>query len=162
MGGEAANPAARGAVLAAVLLGGLIGVSAGVGAYTFTYAKGTSYLFDDPAACANCHVMQGHYDAWLKSSHRHVAACNDCHTPDGWFSKYYVKALNGWHHSVAFTLGNFDEPIRIKPFNKAITESACRKCHEGITSAIDPHHAGMNLSEPMSCIRCHGDVGHMR
>ena len=31
---------------------------------------GASYLTDDPAACANCHVMQEHFDAWPRSSHR--------------------------------------------------------------------------------------------
>jgi cytochrome c nitrite reductase small subunit len=39
----------------AVLTGAMIGI----GAYTFIYAKGYSYLTNNPAACANCHVMQG-------------------------------------------------------------------------------------------------------
>src|SRR5688572_23773077 len=33
-----------------------IGAAAGVGGFTFVYAEGASYLTDDPAACANCHV----------------------------------------------------------------------------------------------------------
>jgi len=95
-------------------------VAAGAGGYTFVYAKGGSYLTDDPRACANCHVMQGQYDGWLQSSHRNVAACNDCHTPAGFVGKYYTKADNGLHHSIAFTSGDFHEPIRIKPHNLAI------------------------------------------
>jgi nitrate/TMAO reductase-like tetraheme cytochrome c subunit len=35
----------------------LFGAAAGLGAFTFVYAKGNSYLTNDPAACANCHVM---------------------------------------------------------------------------------------------------------
>ena len=54
----------------------LFGVAVGLAAYTFVYAKGYSYLTNDPAACANCHVMQAQYDAWMKSSHHSVAACN--------------------------------------------------------------------------------------
>ena len=41
-----------------ILLGVVIGIAVGIGAYTFAYAKGWSYLTDNPAACANCHVMQ--------------------------------------------------------------------------------------------------------
>ena len=31
------------------------------------YAQGFSYLSDDPAACANCHIMREHYDGWQKA-----------------------------------------------------------------------------------------------
>lgn len=53
-------------------------MAVGLGAYTFIYAKGYSYLTNDPAACANCHVMQAQYDGWMKSSHHSVATGNDC------------------------------------------------------------------------------------
>ena len=49
--------------------------------YTFAYARGWAYMTDDPRACANCHVMNEQYDGWIKSSHRSVAVCNDCHVP---------------------------------------------------------------------------------
>ena len=45
----------------------MIGIAVGIGVYTFAYAKGWSYLTDDPAACANCHVMSEQFDGWLKS-----------------------------------------------------------------------------------------------
>ena len=35
----------------------LLGIPGGVGAFTFVYAKGFSYLSSDPRACVNCHVM---------------------------------------------------------------------------------------------------------
>lgn len=70
----------------------LLGVVIGLGAYTFIYAKGYSYLTNNPAACANCHVMQAEYVAWQKSSHHSVATCNDCHTPHNLIGKYAVKA----------------------------------------------------------------------
>ena len=40
-----------------ILLTGLLGIPVGVGAFTFVYAKGFSYLSPDPRACVNCHVM---------------------------------------------------------------------------------------------------------
>jgi len=50
----------------------LMGMAIGIGSYTFIYAKGGSYLTNDPAACANCHIMNEQYAGWIKSSHRSV------------------------------------------------------------------------------------------
>jgi cytochrome c nitrite reductase small subunit len=141
-------------VAVAILLGSLIAV----GGYTFVYAKGYSYLTNDPQACANCHVMENHYRAWMKSSHRQVAVCNDCHTPPGLVPKYATKAINGFNHSLAFTTGRFPEPLRITPRNAAVTEKACRKCHEDIVAAIEGPDPDTNR---LSCIRCHATVGHL-
>jgi len=44
--------------LIATVAAGLIGAVAGIGIFTFGYAKGASYLTNDPEACANCHVME--------------------------------------------------------------------------------------------------------
>ncbi|MBI4418373.1 MAG: cytochrome c nitrite reductase small subunit [Ignavibacteriales bacterium] len=139
------------------LLGAGIGLAVGVGAYTFVYARGASYLTDDPAACANCHVMNDHHAAWVKSSHSSVAVCNDCHTPSGIVAKYAVKASNGFWHSYAFTTGDFPYPLRIKPHNLEVANDACRKCHAELTAAMG-HTAETN---PGSCVTCHQSVGHM-
>ncbi len=146
-------------LLAGIVVGVAIGTAAGVGGYTFLYAKGASYLTNRAEACANCHVMREQYESWLKSSHRLAATCNDCHTPHDLIGKYLTKASNGYHHSLAFTSGNFVEPIRIKPHNLEITEKACRHCHEEIVAAIDfdPVH-----DSARSCVRCHDSVGHLR
>jgi cytochrome c nitrite reductase small subunit len=66
-------------MFAGIIIGVSLGLAAGLGAYTFIYAKGGSYLINDPAVCANCHVMNEHYSGWIRSSHRAVAVCNDCH-----------------------------------------------------------------------------------
>jgi cytochrome c nitrite reductase small subunit len=135
-----------------------IGMVIGLGGYTFLYARGASYLTDNPAACANCHVMRGQYDGWIKASHRRAAVCNDCHTPPGLLAKYTAKASNGFWHSFAFTTGRFPEPISIGARNRAVTEQACGTCHRAIAEAIEgPHREGAELS----CIRCHGEVGHL-
>ena len=141
-----------------VLLAVTVGLAAGIGAYTFVYARGASYLTNDPAACANCHIMREQYDGWIASSHRAVAACNDCHTPHAVLGKYATKALNGFWHSFAFTTGRFDEPIRINERNRAVTESACRSCHADIVHAID---AAPKRGSALPCIQCHRSVGHL-
>jgi cytochrome c nitrite reductase small subunit len=135
------------------------GAFVGSGAYTFMYAKGASYLGNDPNACANCHVMQDHLSAWRKSSHQNVAVCNDCHAPhDSLIGKYYVKAVNGWNHSLAFTTGNYPDELQITDFNRKVTETACRHCHGDLTHSIETTLA---REERISCLRCHADVGHL-
>jgi cytochrome c nitrite reductase small subunit len=89
--------------LQSLILGIAIGVVVGLGVYTFVYAKGASYLMNDPASCVNCHIMNEQYDGWLKSSHRAVATCNDCHMPANFLGKYATKASNGFWHSFYFT-----------------------------------------------------------
>ncbi|HYH00702.1 MAG TPA: cytochrome c nitrite reductase small subunit [Terriglobales bacterium] len=142
--------------LSTVVLGVLAGVVIGLGMYTFVYAKGYSYLTTDPQACTNCHVMQEHFDAWQKSSHRAVATCSDCHTPHNPITKYVVKAENGFFHSLAFTSGWFPDNISIRPRDARVTEGTCRHCHAEITTSI----VGPHSAKDMSCVRCHFNVGH--
>ena len=141
---------------ATIILGSLLGVVLGLGIYTFVYAKGYSYLTNNPAACANCHVMQDYYAAWIKSSHSAVAACNDCHTPHQIIGKYAIKATNGFFHSLAFTTGRFPDNIQIKGYNHRVTESTCKACHAELTYSILGVHSGKDIS----CTRCHFTVGH--
>ena len=137
-----------------------LGIAVGLGAYTFVYARGYSYVTNDPQACDNCHIMRAHYDAWTRASHRAVAVCNDCHTPPGLIGKYATKARNGFWHSFYFTTGRFPDPIQITPRNHEITEQACRKCHAEITAAIDRGHSS-SADGGLTCTKCHNDVGHI-
>ncbi|WP_309896186.1 ammonia-forming cytochrome c nitrite reductase subunit c552 [Archangium sp.] len=69
-----------------IALGACVGLAFGIGGFTFTYAKGYSYLTHDPAACANCHVAYKREGA-MKISDHHVRspllninrACQTCH-----------------------------------------------------------------------------------
>lgn len=139
-------------------LGLLFGSVIGMGLYTFWYAEGAAYLTNNPKACANCHVMNEQYAGWTKSPHHQVATCNDCHTPPGFFPKYFTKASNGFWHSYAFTTGDFHEPIQIGPRNREVTEKACRKCHSETVGAIDAHRKN---GENLNCLHCHRSVGHL-
>lgn len=133
-------------------------ICAGAGAYTFMYANGLSYISNDPIVCANCHVMQQYYDGWIKSTHHAVAVCNDCHTPHDFFGKYMTKGENGFHHSKAFTLQNFNDTMLIRSKNARIVEDNCLRCHAdmvgGILGAAGEGHGGPD------CVKCHRGVGH--
>lgn len=137
-------------------LAGIIGILSGLSLFTFSYARGTSYFSDDPQACMNCHVMRDQFTAWERSSHANVATCNDCHTPHTFLEKWIIKALNGFNHSVAFTLDNFAEPIRIHQLNAEVAQENCLYCHQSLVEQIyDPHGDPATL-----CVSCHGSVGH--
>ncbi|MBA3498880.1 MAG: cytochrome c nitrite reductase small subunit [Myxococcota bacterium] len=144
---------ARTVSIVAIVLAVTVGVAIGLGVFTFVYARGASYLGNDPASCANCHVMDAHYAAWQKASHHHVAGCNDCHAPPSGPAKYWVKAVNGYYHSYAFTTGDFVEPLRITERNRRVTEAQCRHCHAELVQT-------MGHVADISCIRCHESVGH--
>jgi len=140
------------------LLAILFGTLAGAGGYTFFYARGLSYLSDDPRACVNCHIMREQFDGWQKASHHAHAVCNDCHVPRGFIGKWLTKAENGWHHSRGFTLQDFHEPVRIKPGNAAVLNANCLHCHKDFTREITAHRV-LN-DEELYCVRCHNSVGH--
>jgi cytochrome c nitrite reductase small subunit len=157
---SASNPRRRAfsrAAALSIVLAVMLGILVGVGAFTFGYGKGWSYLSNDPAACVNCHVMQDYYDAWQNSSHRHVAVCNDCHLPHHPIGKWVTKGDNGFFHSMAFTLENFHEPIQIKPRNRRVTQGACLYCHQETVHQMLPSD---DEGEMLACIHCHSDVGH--
>ena len=140
-----------------VALAVLLGLLAGIGGYTFLYAEGFSYMSDDPKVCVNCHIMQPQFDSWQKASHHTVATCVDCHLPHDFIGKYYSKAENGYHHSVAFTLQNFHEPILIKEKNSRILQDNCLNCHGALV------HEVARVAEPkdeVQCVHCHRSVGH--
>ncbi len=141
-----------------LLLSSLLGILLGAGGYTFYYAQGLSYLSNDPQACVNCHIMRSQFESWQKASHHAWAKCNDCHMPHNFLNKWWVKAGNGYHHSVAFTLLNFKEPIRIKPGNAGVLNANCLYCHRDFTSEITAHR--VNNEEELYCVRCHDGVGH--
>lgn len=142
----------------ALILACLLGIPSGVGAFTFVYAKGFSYLSTDPKACVNCHVMNPQYDAWLKSGHRHVATCVECHLPHEGLAKWVAKAEHGFRHSAAFTLQNFKEPIAITPRDRELVRANCERCHEGLVQAVV--HVSGRPPGALDCLHCHSAAGH--
>lgn len=148
----------RSLVVLLTILALTVGAALGLGLFTFVYAQGYSYMRDDPAVCANCHVMKNHLDAWAKGSHKNVATCNSCHTPHNVVGKYAVKAINGFNHSLKFTTGDYPDVMRANAMNKYVTETACRSCHMDVIHDIDIKRAPND--EAVTCVRCHRFVGH--
>lgn len=137
----------------------VVGTVAGMGLFTFHYAEGLSYFSTDPAACANCHIMEPQYDSWQKASHHTVATCVDCHLPQDFIPKYIAKAENGYYHSKGFTLQDFHEPIVIKESNRRLLQDNCLRCHTDLVHDLVPG----STSDPknfLQCVHCHSSVGH--
>lgn len=132
-----------------------LAVLLGLGVFTFIYARGGSYFSDNPQACVNCHIMNDVYNSWSRSSHQAVATCNACHVPHDFFGKWLSKARSGLNHSVAFTLQNFPEPIRISEVTHKILQANCIDCHSIMVSEI-VHEANPDRA----CFTCHRGVGH--
>lgn len=136
----------------------IAGVFIGLGVYTFGYGEGLSYFSKDPAACANCHIMQSQFDSWQKASHHTSATCVDCHLPHPVIPKLLAKADNGFWHSKGFTFQDFQEPIFIRKGNMRILQENCMHCHEDFVHDILP---GTELDpQDFSCVHCHASVGH--
>jgi cytochrome c nitrite reductase small subunit len=155
---EAWNWRSRRTLLGGLLVSLALGAALGLCGFTFVYAKGLSYFRSEPEVCVNCHVMQGHYDAWRHSSHHAAAVCIDCHMPHFLPAKLALKAFNGYRHTVAFTSGNYPDVIQITPINRAVVEGQCRACHRPIVQAID---AAPGFHMKLDCIRCHASTGHL-
>lgn len=143
------------ALSAAILTGG----AAGLGFFAFDYGEGLSYFSTNPAACANCHVMDDQYDSWQKAGHHQAAGCIDCHLPHDFVPKYLAKADNGFWHSKGFTFMDFHEPIQIKPRNAGILQDSCLRCHESFVHELV--HGSRTVGEDkVQCVHCHRNAGH--
>jgi cytochrome c nitrite reductase small subunit len=136
----------------------LAGALAGVGVFTFHYAEGLSYFSTDPAACANCHIMQPQLDSWQKASHHVLATCVDCHLPHQGLAKWLAKADNGYRHSKGFTFQDFHEPILIKGSNSRILQNNCLECHGELVHDIVS--GSTSDTDAVQCVHCHRGVGH--
>jgi cytochrome c nitrite reductase small subunit len=132
----------------------LPGIFIGVSAYTVYYAKGYSYLIDDPKVCTNCHVMRDNYTAWGVSPHRFVT-CNGCHVPHNYLTKYLVKGENGFRHSYVFTFGN-PQVFRLKTLGQSVVEANCVRCHGMTVSCINYSTSDGGKR----CFDCHVGLGH--
>ncbi len=137
----------------------LSAIPVGIGLYLFIYAKGYSYLTNDPQTCMNCHVMRDQFSSWNKASHHTIASCQDCHMSGSLPNKIKIKISNGFWHSWAFTTVRFKEPIQIKLHNLKIVENSCLSCHDALLKASN---MGEHQNKNISCLQCHRDVGHVK
>ena len=132
------------------------------------HAQMPSYLSKDPEACINCHVMNTQYATWQHSAHGVAGVtCVECHLPtDSFIDKYYAKTVDGWNHSVAFTMDTYDHAMKISDFGAERVQKNCISCHANTVASInsnaDKYH---NFSAPYvengrKCWDCHKSVPH--
>ncbi|NOR87831.1 MAG: cytochrome c nitrite reductase small subunit [Bacteroidales bacterium] len=127
-----------------------------------------SYLSKDPKACINCHVMNTQYATWQHSAHAVAGvSCIDCHLPtDNFFEKYYAKTVDGWNHSVAFTMGTYDHAMKISDYGAERVQKNCLSCHSSLASQIsinaDKYHLYDTpyVENGRKCWDCHKTVPH--
>ena len=149
-----------GTILSLIIAGGLF-------LYTVYASQMLSYLSSDPKACINCHTMNSAYATWEKSSHHEAAKCIDCHLPVGdTIAKYKAKAIDGWNHSVAFTLNTYKNNIHISEDGANRVQANCVRCHTSIDNTLKSnasnYHSGENkgLETERKCWECHKYVPH--
>jgi len=108
----------------------------------------------NPAFCANCHNMQGHYDSWSKGNllaKKHGDAnvnCHDCHEPS-----FEQQADEG----IKYVTGNFEDPLPKREYSKEL----CFKCHDfekvkekTASYGKENPHASEHGGQP-ECYTCH-------
>jgi cytochrome c nitrite reductase small subunit len=154
-GSQRASP---GLSLFGIVFAVCLGLLTGVGTFTFRYAEGFSYFSADSRSCANCHIMNDQYASWSRGPHHAAAGCVDCHLPHEFVPKYIAKAENGYHHSKAFTLQDFHEPIMIKPKNAGILQESCIRCHGDFVHELV--RGSTTAENAVQCVHCHRGVGH--
>lgn len=139
-----------------------VGLVIGHAIFTFVYAKGFSYMSDDPAACKNCHVMNQVYESWERGGHQNAATCNDCHVPHNFIGKWAMKAQSGLHHGYAFTFKDNPVAFSATAKTKQIVQQNCIECHQSIAanSVCAATASGSSQDESLSCVSCHRRVGH--
>ena len=136
--------------------------------YMVQLSEMPSYLSKDPKACINCHVMNTQYATWQHSSHGVAGVtCIECHLPtDNFFEKYYAKTVDGWNHSVAFTMDSYDPAIKISDDGAERVQKNCISCHESLASEIvtnaDKYHNFNQkyVATGRKCWDCHKNVPH--
>jgi len=121
-------------------------------------SRATSYLFDSPDVCVNCHVMTSEYVRWHHSAHRGRATCNDCHLRhENLLTKLLSKADSGLRHMAVYTLQA--EPIAIRTIRRSHTtiQDNCVRCHASLVHTLPIVEGGTR-----GCIDCHRDTPHGR
>ncbi len=136
-------------------------------AYTVYASNMLSYLSSDPKACINCHTMHSAYATWERSSHKDVAKCVDCHLPvDNVVNKYKAKAIDGWNHSVAFTMNTYKNNIQIGEDGANRVQANCVRCHSNLNNTLMENSSNyhnmntQNLENTRKCWECHKHVPH--
>lgn len=120
----------------------------------------TAYLGNNPSTCNNCHVMDDVYEGWYHAGHKQWTTCNECHTPHELISKYWVKAVSGYHHVTTFYFGEIPVAIRAKESSKKVVQENCVRCHETTITNLDWDFRYNRNDTERYCFDCHRTQAH--
>ena len=111
--------------------------------------------------CTGCHAMERPARRWRMGSHARVAACRDCHSPEGAWSRWGQQATTGVRHGVRQAMGPGPGPYPLDETSRATLQAACLRCHpENLRGPLRlplPADA-IHLDPRRSCLGCHS--GH--
>lgn len=141
----------------------VVAATMGIGAVVFVKSKAHSYMFDNPKACINCHIMTPQYVSWFHSSHAQVATCNDCHVPqDNIFKTFLHKALDGGRHSALFTIRAERQAIQAIDASKNVIQGNCVRCHDFVNFDVSTkvNLEQIHQGQGKACWDCHAEVPH--
>ena len=138
----------------------LVGCVCGAALLLAHVSRATSYLFDSPETCMNCHVMTDAYISWKHSSHGRDVTCNDCHVPHTSIPREYAyKACDGLKHAAVFTLRTEPQAIKLSNMAAPVVQENCLRCHEG---RVTETACGRREPGDFRCWDCHREVPHGR
>lgn len=107
-----------------------------------------------PDFCAQCHVMESNYEAWIHAGAHRRARCVDCHLPNRNPGLHYLwKTLHGAKDAVLFYSGRVPARIVLSAHGEGVLKENCVRCHETAVEVIDTER---------KCWSCHRRISHRR
>ena len=110
--------------------------------------------------CGSCHAVGGeHFESWRASVHGESAECSDCHSDPEWTAHYHSR-VEGVGSALRFYLDIERTPAETLPRETTCLRGGCHVEADLVGSAAWGRAAHLEHLERVSCIDCHGDVGH--
>lgn len=107
---------------------------------------------DQASFCASCHSMAEAALTHKQSVHAKFA-CNECHIPHRFPTKYPFKAKEGMRDSFATVTGNVPDLIHPGDETRAVVQENCLRCHGAAIATV-------NMQSKSHCTDCHRHVPH--
>ncbi len=109
---------------------------------------------ESPDFCAQCHVMESEYEAWMHSGAHRRKKCVECHLPNENKPIHYVwKSIDGLKDVVFFYSGRVPEQIKITAHGTEVLQANCIRCHQETVEFINHER---------KCWECHRSIAHKR
>jgi len=109
---------------------------------------------ESPDFCAQCHVMESEYEAWIHTGAHRRKKCVECHLPNENMGIHYVwKSIDGLKDVAFFYSGRVPEGIKLTSHGAKVLQANCIRCHQ---SAVE------FINHDRKCWECHRRIAHKR